>query len=136
MISAVSVFHCTLMFINPERLFQGLQDVEWFVPCWMIFSYDVEYILYVHVLWYLNTLYYVKWFALSWIICNVFWLRLKICTVVDWFQRFKETSSWEIISSGKLPQNFLFLENLRNDRCHIRKAPLRKFLLLKLICNK
>ena len=75
LVSSISVFHCTLMFINLARLFHHFQNVEWFVLRWMICNYDDEcnlttlndlYMIYDT----LNYLYYVEWFVLSWIICT------------------------------------------------------------------
>ena len=65
MVSTISAFHCTLMFINPARLFHDFQNVEWFAQRWMICNYDVECILTT-----LNDLYYVEWFVLTWIFCS------------------------------------------------------------------
>ena len=65
MVSTVSVFHFTLVFINPARLFHDSQIVEWFVQRWMICNYDVKCILTT-----LNDFYYVEWFVLTWIFCT------------------------------------------------------------------
>ena len=65
MVSTISVFHCTLMSINPASLFHDFQNVEWFVQCWMICNCDVECILTT-----LNDLYNVEWFVLTWIFCT------------------------------------------------------------------
>ena len=110
MVSIISVFHCTLV-INPARLFHNFQNVECLVLRWMICNYDIECILIT-----LNDLYYVEWYALSWIIC------ICICTNVEWFGRFNETYSWQI-SPGKLPQNFLSHENPNYEHCPIRNHP-------------
>ena len=45
MVSTISVFYYTLMFINPARLFHDFQNFEWFVQGWMICNYDAECIL-------------------------------------------------------------------------------------------
>ena len=68
-----SVFHFALMFVNPARLFDDFQIVEWFLQRWMICNYDVECILATLNDLYtiydtLNALHYVEWFVLSWII--------------------------------------------------------------------
>ena len=61
----ISVFHCTLMFINPARLFHDFQNVEWLVQRRMIGNYEVKCILTT-----LNDLHCVESFVLTWIICT------------------------------------------------------------------
>ena len=65
MVSTISVSHCTLIFVNPARLFHDFENVEWFVQRCMIWNDDVEDILTT-----LNDLYYVEWFLLTWIFCT------------------------------------------------------------------
>ena len=109
MVSTISVFHCTLMFINHARLFHDFQNVEWFAQRWMICNYNVECMLTT-----LNDLYYVEWFVLTCRLVqyfalatlNVFWIYWKICTVIEWFGGFNETS-FRRISPWRLPRNFL-----------------------------
>ena len=75
MVSSISIFHCTLMFINLARLFHHFQNVGWFALRWIICNYYVECVLTtlndLHTIYgTLNDLYYVEWFVLSWIICT------------------------------------------------------------------
>ena len=121
MVSTIKVFHCTLMFIDPARLFHDFQNVEWFAQRWMICNYDVERILTT-----LNDFYYVEWFVLTWIICtcNVECVLIKLkdlhcCWMIGTVQW---NSSWKIFSR-KFPWNFLSHKNHNNEHCPIRKSP-------------
>ena len=71
MVSTLSVFRSSLMFINPAQLFHNFQSVEWFAQHWMICNYDVKCILTALTDLFtvndtFNALYYVEWFVLSW----------------------------------------------------------------------
>ena len=92
-----------------------LYYVEWLVLRLMICSYHVEFLLTT-----LNNLHFVEWFILT--ALNLFWLRWMTSTVVGWFERFNETSSWKIPPEYS-PRNFLSHENLHNEHCLIRKPP-------------
>ena len=106
------------MFINLARLFHDFQNVEWFVQCSIICSYDVECILTT-----LNDLYYVEWFVLTWVNCTcnaecvLTMLKDLHCCWMIW------TVQWNLpleTSPGKLPGNFLYHENHNNEHCPIK----------------
>ena len=125
MVSTISVFHCTLMFINHARLFHDFQNVEWFAQRWMICNYNVECMLTT-----LKDLYYVEWFVLTCRLVqyfvlatlNVFWIYWKICIVIEWFGGFNEIS-FRKISPRRLPRNFLSHANSNNEHCPMKKPP-------------
>ena len=106
MVPTISVFHFTLMFINPARLFHDFQNVEWFVQRWMICNDDVECILTT-----LNDLYYVEWFMLRWMICTkLHILYLQLWTCFDYVERFALLFN-DLEGSMKLPPGKYPLEH-------------------------
>ena len=121
MVSTISVFHCTLMFINPARLFHDFQYVEWFVQRWMICNYDVVITIHnYYVEWFVHDLWYVECFALRWMICtklNNLYLQRWMC--FDHVERFALLLN-DLYSSMKLPRNFLSHKNPHNEHCPIR----------------
>ena len=101
MVSSISVFQCTLMFINPAWSFHDFQNVEWFMQRWMICNYDVECIF--------TTLK----FVLRWMICtnfNILYLQCWMC--LDYIERFAMSlngleSSMKLPPGKYLPKNCL-----------------------------
>ena len=122
MVSAISVFQRTLMFIDPTQLFHNFQNVEWFVQRLMNCNYDVERILTT-----LNDLCHVEWFALIWIICtcNVECVSTTLkdlhCFWVIWTVQLNfllRNTSLNVVSDFSLPR--------KSKKCTLprKKAPL------------